>query len=71
MNGKDILTIITAITTAIIAIVGAMHHEDINNLQEETVPRHEIHGHVDDLHTWNKQQDERLNQLEMIDMENN
>lgn len=71
MNPTALTTIIGAVATAIIAILQATNHTRIGDLEDDIVPRHEVTTHVDDLHSWQQTQDERIEQLEQTLMERN
>lgn len=69
MNPTTLTTIIGAVAAAVIAILQATNHSRIGDLEGDIVPRHEVSTHVDDLHTWQQTQDERIELLEQTLMD--
>lgn len=69
MNNTTITTIIGAIAAAILAILQATNHTRIGDLEGDIVPRHEVTTHVDDLHDWQKTQDDRIELMEQTLLE--
>ena len=64
MNSTNWVALIGAIAAAIIAVVQSFHGAAISDLEDGTMHKATIQSHVDNIDTWQKEQDRRLDNLE-------
>lgn len=64
MNQINWVAIIGAIFAGIVSMVQIFHGSAITTLEDGTMHKDTIQAHVDNIDTWQKEQDRRLDNLE-------